>query len=60
MQLSKSMLNFDGCYWQVIDECHHTYNAHPFNDVLAYYRKQSVAEQYKTQVRECVIAEMFM
>lgn len=35
---------------QVIDECHHSYDNHPFNDVLAHYRHQSPVEQFRTQV----------
>lgn len=43
---------------QVIDECHHSYNDHPFNDVLAFYRQQNPAEQQNTQVRPAMSGAM--
>lgn len=38
-----------------IDECHHSYDNHTFNDVLAHYRQQSPVEQSKTQVSAMLV-----
>jgi hypothetical protein len=35
---------------QVIDECHHADNMHPYNEILEHYRQQPVQQQAGTQV----------
>ncbi len=35
---------------QVIDECHHADNMHPYNEILEYYRQQPDQQQAGTQV----------